>query len=98
MIGFGVQGKCMVIIVDGKAAFLQLQFDFLVFQDLVVRSAQDGLEDSPFQEPVGRAPVHVEEHGKRRGWAVFQKIQPPGIVMAQGHVVGHDVKQESHAP
>ncbi len=96
VIGFRVQGEFVIIVLNHEAPFLQTQSDFLILQDLVIGSAQNGLEHPPFQKLIGRMPIHIKKYGIGGGRAVFQDVQPPGVVMAQGHVIGNDVEEQSH--
>src|SRR5579864_6874338 len=68
---------------------------FTGLQNLAVRPAEDGQQHLAAQIRVRRSPVDVEIFGVAAVAAARQDIHPPTIAAADGHVVGHDVDDQS---
>lgn len=73
------------------------QDDGAGIQAFAVRIGQHRQQYLAAQGGVGGAPVDVEAARMRAAFAVAQHVGPPGVGDVGGHVVGHDVGDQSHA-
>src|SRR5207249_3759303 len=89
----------MIEIVEREGAGPVLQADLLRLENLHVRLAQDGDQDTSLKLwPGHRRPVDIEETGIRGSLAVFEDIVPPNVLVTEnGHVVGHGIQDLPHA-
>ncbi len=89
-IGGGIERiKGTVIIERQAAAFMVVCKAQIAGRDLVFkRPAQEGKRQ-------GRSPVDVEMVGKLADPAPFDHAVPPIILKMRGHVIGHDVQNET---
>src|SRR5579862_7835765 len=42
-------------------------------------------------------PINIEVSGVDGAWAIFEHVHPPGVLVAGGHVVGHDIEEQPEA-
>jgi len=88
----------VIPVVHCKAVPGQSQGKLLVLQDLPIGLTQDGNQHLALEHRLGRIPINVKKHCVRRARAVFQDVHPPGVIGADGHVVGNDIQKQAHVP
>jgi len=77
---------------------IETQLQFPTFQDRAVVVVQHRDQYFSIKFIFQRMPVDVEKAGVDGRFAIFEHIEPPGIVATHHtHVVGHDVENQSHA-
>src|SRR5947209_3688823 len=96
----GIDRETMLKVEDAELALLPIEFqlEFTAVQDRAVLISQNWYEHLAPEFLFQRFPIDIEEFGITRGLAIFQDIQPPGIVTAHNaHVVGNDIQNLPHA-
>jgi hypothetical protein len=75
---------------------VELQLELARLEHLAVLVAEHRQGDLAAHAARARVPVDVEERGVGAVRPPFQHVQPPRVVRAHAHVVGHEVEQEPH--
>ena len=94
-VGARGDGQARARVPQVEGAVRELERELLRLEHPAVLVGQDGQEDPVAQLGLGRRPVDVEELGPRRGGAVLEHVEPPGVGVARdAHVVRHHVQDE----
>ena len=90
--------KALIVVGDVEAALgaVELRLQIARLQHLAVLVAEHRQGDLAADAPGACLPVDVEEGGIGAEPSPLQDVQPPGVVRAHAHVVGHEVEQEPH--
>ncbi len=95
--GAGRHRHQVVEVADDEAAAVAAEAEVARLQHPSVVVAQEGEEDLLVGGAVG-VPVDVEGGRPPAGLAVLQDVPPPGVGLADGHVVGDDVDHLAQSP
>jgi len=88
------QARARVAQVEG--AVHELERELLRLEHPAVLVGEDRQQHAVAQLALGRGPVDVEELGPRRGRAVLEHVEPPGVGVARdAHVVRHHVQDQA---
>ncbi len=89
----------MLEIIQRKTPRLRIKndFQFALFQHIAIGISQHRQQHFAAQRFARRLPIDIEEFREAGSAAIFQNIQPPNIIAAHAHVVGHNVKHLPHA-
>ena len=91
----GRYGHSVIVIVNQRAPVFNGHLDVLALEFRSILIAQDGQKQLVAQGRFERLPVDVEIFGIPRSVAVLQHVLPPDGVVANAHVIGNNVEQQS---
>ncbi len=87
----GRDGQAPLVVVQPEASVLEGEHQLLLLEHLAELIAQNREQHLVGQVGLERVPVDVEKRGVGRTGTVFEHVGPPGICVADAHVIGHHV-------
>ena len=95
----GCQGEAVVEIGEreGSLGRVVIELQLAIFQHLRVIATEKGGQHAAVQQGILDSPVDIEVSGIGARYSPFQYAAPPGVGVADGHVVGYDIENQTHA-